>query len=388
MSYREVEVTPIHVVQVNCYLDPARRTPHDLLDAWPTLTRVAAAADSENVRVSVVQSAHADALIEQHGVSYYFVADVADSSSARTPSFLRRSRALEQKVAALSPDLIHVHGLTSPRQTRRLAKTVPSARLLAQDHANQPPKGWRRAVHGWGFRCLSGVAFTAREQARPFVEAGVLGKDLPVFEVIEGSTVFQPGDQKSAQQKTGLHGDPCLLWVGRLDPNKDPLTVLSAFSRAAGHLPDPHLWCCYTENSLAGAVRERISADPDLSGRVHLVGAVPHDQIERYYQASDFLLSGSQNEGSGYSVIEALACGTTPLVTDIPAFRRITGNGAAGGLSSPGDSAGMAWSLLKWAKRDRAQLRRTARAHFERSLSFAAIGAELRGAYQEILRNP
>ncbi len=379
---------PIHVVQVNCYLDPARRTPLDLLDAWPTLTHVAVAAAAEDVRVSVVQSAHADALIEQHGVSYYFVNDAANSSSVRTPSFLRRSRALEQKVAALSPDLIHVHGLTSPLQTRRLAKTVPSAKLFAQDHASQPPKGWRKAVHGWGFRSLSGVAFTAREQARPFVEAGVLSKDVRVFEVIEGSTLFEPGDRKSAQEKSGLHGDPCVLWVGRLDRNKDPLTVLSAFSRAAGRLPDPHLWCCYTDNPLEKAVRERISAEPELSGRVHLVGAVPHDQIARYYQASDFLFSGSQNEGSGYSVIEALACGTTPLVTDIPPFRRITGNGAAGALSSPGDSAGMAWSLLKWAKRDRVQLRRTARAHFERSLSFAAIGAELRGAYQQILRNP
>ena len=379
---------PIHVVQVNCYLDPARRTPLDLLDAWPTLTRVAAAASSENVRVSVVQSAHADALIEQQGVSYHFVNDAANSSSVRAPSFLRRSRALEQKVAALSPDLIHVHGLTSPLQTRRLAKTVPSAKLFAQDHASQPPKGWRKAVHGWGFRSLSGVAFTAREQARPFVEAGVLSKDVRVFEVIEGSTLFEPGDRKSAQEKTGLHGDPCVLWVGRLDRNKDPLTVLSAFSRAAGRLPDPHLWCCYTDNPLEKDVRERIAAEPELSGRVHLVGAVPQDQIERYYQASDFLLSGSQSEGSGYSVIEALACGTTPIVTDIPPFRRITGNGAAGGLSSPGDSAGIAWSLLKWAKRDRVQLRRTARAHFERSLSFSAIGTELRGAYQEILRNP
>ncbi len=326
---------PIQVVQVNGYLDPARRAPCDLLDAWPTLTHVAAAAATEDVRVSVVQSAHADALIEQRGVSYYFVNDAANSSSVRTPYFLRRSRALEQKVAALSPDLIHVHGLTSPLQTRRLAKTVPSARLFAQDHASQPPKGWRKAVHRWGFRCLSGVAFTAREQAQPFVEAGVLSKDLPVFEVIEGSTLFEPGDRKRAQEKSGLHGDPCVLWVGRLDRNKDPLTVLSAFSRAAGHLPDPHLWYCYTDNPLEKAVRERISAEPELSERVHLVGAVPHDQIEHHYQASDFLLSGSRNEGSGYSVIEALACGTTPLVTDIPSFRRITGNGAAGGLSSP-----------------------------------------------------
>ena len=379
---------PIQVVQVNSHLDPARREPRDLLDAWPTLLHVAAAAAGEKVRVSVVQSAHTNAVIEQDGVTYYFVADSADGGSRRTPSSLRRSRSLEQKMAALSPDLIHIHGLTSPLQTRHLAKTVPSARLLAQDHLSQPPKGWRKAVHGWGFRCLSGVAFTAREQARPFVESGVLGKDLPVFEVIEGSTFFEPGDRKSAQEKTGLHGDPCVLLVGRLNRNKDPLTVLSAFSRAAGPLPDPHLWCCYTDNPLEKAVRRRISAEPELSERVHLVGAVPPDQIERYYQASDFLLSGSQNEGSGYSVIEALACGTTPLVTDIPPFRRITGNGAAGGLSSPGDSAGMAWSLLKWAKRDRVQLRRAARVHFEKTLSFTAIGAELRGVYREILRNP
>ena len=379
---------PIQVVQVNCHLDPARREPRDLLDAWPTLSHVAAATAGEEVRVSVVQSAHANTVIERDGVTYYFVADSADGGSGRTPSALRRSRSLEQKVAELSPELIHIHGLTSPLQTRKLAAAVPSAKLLAQDHASQPPKGWRKAAHKWGFRRLSAVAFTAREQAQPFVEAGVFGKELPVFEVIEGSTLFEPGDRKSAQEKTGLRGDPCLLWVGRLDQNKDPLTVVSAFSRAVGRLRDPHLWCCYADNPLEDAVRQRILAEPELAERVHLVGALPHQEIERYYQASDFLLSASRSEGSGYSVIEALACGTTPLVTDIPPFRRITGNGAAGGLSSPGDSAGMAWSLLKWAKRDRGQLRRAARARFEKALSFAAIGAELRGVYREILRNP
>ncbi len=379
---------PIQVVQVNCYLDPARRTPQDLVGAWPTLIRVAAATASEDVRITVVQAADTDALIEQDGVSYYFVNVSASSRFAATPSFMRRSRPLEQKVAALAPNLIHVHGLTSPIQTRHLSKAVPSAKLLAQDHASQPPEGLRKAAHKWGFRCLSGVAFTARQQAQPFVQAGVLSKDLPVFEVIEGSTLFEPGDRESAREKTGLHGDPCLLWVGRLDRNKDPLMVLSAFSRAAGPLPDPHLWCCYTDNPLEQAVRQRISAEPELSKRVHLVGAVPHDEIEQYYQASDFLLSGSRREGSGYSVIEALACGTTPLVTDIPSFRRITGNGTAGPLSKIGDSAGMAWSLLKWAQREPRQRRRAARAHFEASLSFAAIGAELRGAYEEILRNP
>jgi glycosyltransferase involved in cell wall biosynthesis len=83
-------------------------------------------------------------------------------------------------------------------------------------------------------------------------------------------------------------------------------------------------------------------------------------------------------------VIEALACGTTPLVTDIPALRRITGNGAVGALSRPGDPIVMGDAMVRWAGRDRAALRRQARAHFEAHLSIPALGRELRSAYEAV----
>jgi glycosyltransferase involved in cell wall biosynthesis len=182
-----------------------------------------------------------------------------------------------------------------------------------------------------------------------------------------------------------MHGDPCLLWVGHLDANKDPLTVLDAVARAAATLPGLRLHACFQNAPLLSAVTTRISGDAALAERVRLIGRVAHSEIETYYQAADFLVQASHAEGSGYAVIEALACGTTPLVTDIPSFRRITGGGAVGGLVPVGDAARLAEVIRDWSRRDRTALRERARRHFERELSFDAIGRQLRAAYEQVL---
>src|SRR6185295_6630591 len=117
---------------------------------------------------------------------------------------------------------------------------------------------------------------------------------------------------------------------------------------------------CFRSAPLLEAVRARIATDPVLKGRVQLLGTLPRAALEQYLRAADFLVQGSHAEGSGVALIEALACGTTPLVTDIPSFRRITGEGAVGALVPPGDSAALARAIRSWSCRDRLALRRDA----------------------------
>ena len=196
--------------------------------------------------------------------------------------------------------------------------------------------------------------------------------------------MFTPGNMAEARAATGLHGDPCLLWLGRLDANKDPLTVLDAFALAADTLPDARLWCCYQSAPLLDEVRARIDGDASLRNRVHLLGALPHQRVESMLRAADFLVQGSHSEGSGYAVIEAMACGTPPLVTDIPSFRALTSGGQYGALSLPGDADGMARALIEKAASDRIRTRNEVHAHFERELSFDAIGRRLVSVYREL----
>ena len=46
---------------------------------------------------------------------------------------------------------------------------------------------------------------------------------------MEVSSVFYPIDKIIARSKTNVSGDPVFIWAGRLNKNKDPLTVVNAF---------------------------------------------------------------------------------------------------------------------------------------------------------------
>jgi glycosyltransferase involved in cell wall biosynthesis len=386
-----------HVVQVSVFVDPLSRAPEQMLEAWPALHFTAHAAALAGCRVEVVQAAAADAERTRDEVSYHFVAE-------RLPSRLRRrmGRAwapltprVFDEVVALAPDVVHFHGLSFPRHVGRLTRLLNDVPLLAQDHADRPRPSWRRGVQRRGLAQLAGVVFTARAQADPWVAAGIFAPTLPVLEVIESTSSFTPGkafDQgdvergvAEARRASGVDGDPCFLWVGHLDDNKDPLTVLDAFAKVIARLPDARLWMCYRGAPLLAQVRARIASDAGLAERVTLLGSRSHAAVEDLLRAADFLVLGSHREGSGYSVLEALASGATPLVTDIPSLRRITGDGAVGALFPPGDAAALAGAMIDWAGRDRAAIRRNAREHFERRLSLEALGRELRTAYDTIL---
>src|SRR5690606_15985180 len=164
--------------------------------------------------------------------------------------------------------------------------------------------------------------------------------------------------------------------------NKDPLTVLDGVAAAARELSRLELWWCFGSAPLRREVEARIASDPLLRRRVHLLGRVPHAEIERLMRAADLFVLGSHREGSSFALIEALATGLTPVVTDIPSMRVLTGGGAVGALWPPGDSSALARALSRVAAALGPGSRAAVRAHFDAELSSAALGRKLLGAYR------
>jgi glycosyltransferase involved in cell wall biosynthesis len=360
----------LHVVQVGFYVDPQRREPAQLLEDWPTLVDVAESARQGGVRVTVVQACRRPEILSRNGIRYHFVASDAD-----TPALIRN----------LDPDVIHIHGLHFPREVLALAAFLPEVPILLQDHASALPRLWRRPLYRRAFAAAAGVAFCARPQSRPFEAARLISAPTSIHVIAESTSRFNPGPRDEARARTGLEGDPCLLWVGHLSANKDPLTVLEGVSLAADALPGIRLWCCFGEAPLAAAVAKRIGRDGRLRTRVHLLGRRPHQEIESLMQAADVFVSASHREGSGYALIEALACGLPPLVTDIPSFRALTGDGAVARLWWCGNAQSLADGLLAIASELSPGRRATVRAHFERELSFAALGRRLEQTYRGLI---
>lgn len=368
----------MHVAQLNFLPAPPGLDLEALLARWPSLVDIAEVVASAGIEVSVLQAARQSGQFTRNGVGYRFV----DVGGARSPC--TRGQRFAAELDGRAVDLLHAHGLAFVEDAAAVAACVRSGvPLILQDHADRPPRWWRRSRHRRGFAVASGVAFTAPEQARPFLAAGLFGAALRQFAIPESSSRFTPADQARARATTGLRGDPCVLWLGRLTHGKDPLTVLDGIAMAAGRLPDLQLWCAYGAAPLLAAVRARIAADTRLTGRVHLLGRVPHVQVEALLRAADLFVSGSHAEGSGYAAIEALACGTTPVLSDIPAFRALTADGRVGQLWKCGVAAQLAEALIVAANRPPSRER--VRAHFDAQLSFEAVGRRWADAYAQVL---
>jgi glycosyltransferase involved in cell wall biosynthesis len=368
----------MHALHLNFLPDREARPPRRLLEAWYSLGQIADAVASSGTRVTVLLASPHRARLRIGAVNYVFLPSAAGGCLAAGKEFAAL-------VETLQPDVCHVHGLGFPEEVQALRAAVPAVPILLQDHADRVPRIWRRARLRRGLAAADAVSFCAEEQAEPFRRAGLLPPGLEVFEISESTSGFSCGDRHEARSACGLSGDPCVLWLGHLDANKDPLTVLEGVALAARQLPGLRLWCVFGQAPLRAKVETLVRQDAALGGRVTLLGRVPHEHVQTLMRAADLFVLGSHREGSGYSLIEALSCGLPPVVTDIPSFRALTGDGVVGRLWRPGDARACAAALIGLAARPAAEARTSVRAHFDAHLSTTALGQRFSAAYAAML---
>jgi glycosyltransferase involved in cell wall biosynthesis len=379
----------MRVAQINYVFDEALTDPEALLDRYTTLTGwgeglVAAGA----ARVLAFQRFGRDASFTRNGVEYVFCRD----GGGGRPRPWVWSRRLHQAVAGAKPDVAHVNGLDFTAPIRRLRRALGRhPAIVVQDHGGHSSDPLRRRsslaalLRRPTLQAANGFLFTAGAQAEPWRRAGVIAPEQPVIQVLESSTRLQPIARSVARAASGLTGTPAVLWVGRLNANKDPLTVLDGFERSLAHLPQAELTMVHSEDDLLPAVCARLDRSALLSGRVRLVGRVSHQALPAYYSAADLFVLGSHHEGSGYALIEACACGAVPVVTAIPSFRAITADGSIGGLWTPGDAADCARALVEIGRQDLPALRQQVEHHFSEALSWETVGRQALAAYRELV---
>ncbi|HEV7809393.1 MAG TPA: glycosyltransferase, partial [Candidatus Limnocylindrales bacterium] len=64
---------------------------------------------------------------------------------------------------------------------------------------------------------------------------------------------------------------------------------------------------------------ERLSAEQGVEDLVSFVGQIPPEEVERRLAESDVTVSISSSDGASVALLEAMAIGAVPVVSDIPA---------------------------------------------------------------------
>lgn len=238
-----------------------------------------------------------------------------------------------------NPKFVLIHGFVFPFQLLVLKLFLKKeTKIIVQHHAEKPFKNKLKLYfQKKAYSNLDAYLFTTKDLAQSYIDNSVINNPSKIYELMESSTCFLKQDKNIARNILNIKHEMVFLWVGRLNANKDPFTVLNAFLKYIKQKPQAHLYFIYGSDELEGDVKNFILKN-ELQSHITLLGKVNHSELQNWYNAANYFISASHYEGSGYALCEAMACGCVPIVTNIPSFKKMLNYGGCGYLYNVGDS--------------------------------------------------
>ena len=194
---------------------------------------------------------------------------------------------------------------------------------------------------------------------------------------------FRPGHRGRARTALGFPPDgPLLLYVGRLDQEKNLDLLLEAFAAASRRVSAARL-ALVGRGTRRDSLRSR-AVQLGIVDRVLFVGGVAPDDVVTFYQAADLFLFASTTETQGLAVLEAMAVGRPVVAVRASGVEEAVLDGVTGLLTveDPSDLAAAAVEVLE----DRGLAAKLARGGREAVQRFAApaLAARLVQSYERL----
>lgn len=177
-------------------------------------------------------------------------------------------------------------------------------------------------------------------------ELGVDERNIAVVQWGVDTESFVPSGP-DLRTELGLVGREVVFSVRNFTPLYNQETVVEAFSLLHGQRPATFLLMkSYGgEPGYLDRIRSLISAK-GLDPHCRIVDTVPYEQMPALYRTADVTISIPFSDATPMSLLEAMATGSVPVVSDLPSLREWVRPGETGFLVDPKDPAAVAQALV------------------------------------------
>ena len=275
-------------------------------------------------------------------------------------------------------DVLHIH-----------EPGVPGVGLAAVFLATSPIVATFHAAleSSWGYEHLPWLGRMGMRRLDVRIAVSEAAREFPVrlfpgdFRVIpNGVTVELYAPAIDAAKVKGR-----VLFIGRAEPRKGLRVLLEAFARLKATVPDASL-------VIAGASRRQVveeartgyGASLDLTGVEALGWVADEEKVAQLGEAEVVCAPSLAAESFGIVLAEGMAAGVPVVASDLPGYRAVLRDGAAGRLVPPGDPDALA-AALEALLGDEEERRRLAAAGLEAAadLSWRRVTDEIVKAYED-----
>lgn len=194
----------------------------------------------------------------------------------------------------------------------------------------------------------------------------------------------EAADRRAARLVAVRPGAVELLHVGSTIARKRIDALLAICAALVPRVPDLHL---IRVGGAFTSAQQRMIHDFGLADRISVVAFLDESTLAAMYRRAALVLQPSEREGFGLPLLEAMACGTPAVASDLPVLKEV--GGAAVDYCPVGDTD--AWvrtasALLDERRRDpeRWSARRTAGRTRARGFSWSQFATRITDIYQTI----
>jgi D-inositol-3-phosphate glycosyltransferase len=180
-------------------------------------------------------------------------------------------------------------------------------------------------------------------------------------------------------------GRPVLRFVGRIQP----LQGADLAVRALAELADPRAVLVIVGGPSGPDGEEELRRlhtlvdELGLATRVRFVAPRPHEELARFYRAADVCVVPSRSESFGLVALEAAACGTPVVASNVGGLRIVVDDGVTGLLVDERDPRAFAGAIDRVLHSDRAPMAAAAVRHAS-GFRWSTAAARLRRHYHDL----
>jgi glycosyltransferase involved in cell wall biosynthesis len=275
------------------------------------------------------------------GIAFH---DLTRQTNARKLRYVVWARAVRRLVRQIQPDVLHAHQVASAGWLGAAAGYHP---LLVTSWGSDLLLGARRSMvqrqlARWVLGRADYVTCVSNQLLKAALALGVDAGQVELTPWGVDTALFHPGEALNDRP-------PVVLSIRGIKPIYNPLVIAKAIPLVLARQPDAR-FVIRTYSVDAGLLAEfqRIVAAGNATHAVEYVGDLADDAaIAGLYRQAAVVVSVPSSDGTPQSVLEAMACGAAPVVSDLPSLRDWVRPDVEGLFVPAGDAGALAEAIVR-----------------------------------------
>ena len=234
----------------------------------------------------------------------------------------RRLKTSGQDFDVIDGHYIYPDGVAAVALGRAFKKPVVLT-ARGSDITQFPAFRWPGRMIGWAMQNSAALISVSAGLKSAMVELGAPDRKVTVLRNGVDLAQFRPTNPRPAWEEWGV-SEKIILSVGHLIDRKRHNLIIEALPFLPG-------WTLVLiGDGLARQKLERLATEIGVRSRVIFGGQKPHAALAAFYSAADIFVLASSREGWANVLLEAMACGTPVVASNIPGNPEVVTDIAAG----------------------------------------------------------